>query len=412
MIQLNQEQMRAVCSITEFLKGNQTFFGLYGYAGTGKSTVIQHVFSQSPAQQTAVAMTAPTHKAVGVLAAMAEDHDLSGVTFATIHSLCAVKKFREKGEIKFRPDPTKPPPIRNYRTVIIDECSMISSEMWEWICNAIQGTRVKVICMGDPAQLPPVGEEASPTFDLPHVRLRTIVRNAGAIQQAGTRVRENILSQVPFLADDAQDEHGEIRNLHHEQWLDLFLEHADNGAKALAFTNEAVDWINDWIRERKFGEDAASFEVGEKLVVISTAEIGPGVILHAETELRVEGAFQHVKLGLPCWRLRVHDGMTAFPIDVLDDEQRPAFLQRLSAARTKGQALGGSAWSDYYDLLEAFIRVRSGWATTIHKSQGSTYEQVFLVQTDVLRRAKRDHVFRNALLYVAYSRARQGLYIS
>ena len=70
------------------------------------------------------------------------------------------------------------------------------------------------------------------------------------------------------------------------------------------------------------------------------------------------------------------------------------------------------AWSDYYDLLEAFVRVRPGWATTIHKSQGSTYEQVYLVQTDVLRRAKQDHPFRNMLLYVAYSRASKGLYIS
>ena len=404
--ELNEGQKEAVKKTKEWLKGDEKFFGIFGYAGTGKTTTVQQAVKDYTGD---IAMTAPTHKAVGVLASMNDGK--FPANFATIHSLCAVKMFREDGERVFRPDPNADQPIRDFGLVIVDECSMISKEMWGWIKSAIRNRRTKVLVMGDPAQLPPVGEKSSPTFDVNHVTLTEIMRNQGAIQEAATTVRENIMSQVPMLPADAIDEHGELLNLTPDDWLKRLIENADK-AKALAFTNKSVDWINKYVREHLYGPNAEPFVEGERLVLIETYEVNMMVTLHTEAELIVKAAERAKNLDLDCWCLTVSDGYMNYTIYVLDETQRPAWLKEVREAKDKGRALGGGAWGRFYALTEAFARVRSGWATTIHKSQGSTYEQVYMLQSDIIRTADRDHAMRNMLLYVGYSRARKGLYLS
>jgi len=409
---LNPEQEAARVAIVDFLESDSQYFGLFGYAGTGKTTVIQTVFD---GLTKSIAMSAPTHKAVGVLASMADERGLTRVQFATIHSLLSCRKQRIAGDIVFRPDPRKSPPIHDYDIVVIDECSMVSEEMWGWITEAVDGLGIKIIVMGDPLQLPPVGDDnPSPTFDLPHASLQRIMRSRGVVQDAGTEVRLNIGSVVPPVAHDADDVDGEVRNLVAEEWLTSWKDAADaeQSNKALAFTNAAVDWLNEWMRKQLFGENAPPFVAGERLVMIETHEIQGRrqAMLHTEDELKVLEASLTSALGLECWKLDVESPLGKVTILVFDESQQAAYDEKLRAARTKGKAL--NVWGEYYSLKESFARVRPGWATTIHKSQGSTYDDVYLVQTNVLSAGRRDHAFRNMLLYVGYSRARRGLYLS
>lgn len=60
------------------------------------------------------------------------------------------------------------------------------------------------------------------------------------------------------------------------------------------------------------------------------------------------------------------------------------------------------------DIKRSYINARPHYATTIHKSQGSTWEQV-VVLSDILRNRKARE--RNQLLYVAYSRASRALHV-
>lgn len=407
---LNKGQEAALAKLRAFLAGDAQFFGLYGYAGTGKTTVIQRLFDD---RSTSVVMSAPTHKACGVLAEMAGEAGLGWMPVNTIHSLCAVKPFRVDGETVFKPDPRRRAGILDFDVVVIDECSMVSTEMWSWVTSTIRrGT--KVIVMGDPLQLPPVGEGESPCFDMElSATLTEIVRSRGVVQDAATRVRLNIGSRVPMLAEVGKDVHGSIERLDSDAWLAEFLDAVSkpgNRAKALAFTNDAVDWLNGWVREQLYGKNPPAFIAGERLVLVESHEVGQDV-LHTETELEVTRVMEWSEFDLECWRLDVtdHYGWKGY-ILALDDEQRPHWVQRVNHARAKGRAL--NQWDEYYRLKEAFARVRPGWATTIHKSQGSTYDEVFLVETEVVRKAKRDHSFRNMLLYVGYSRARRRLCLS
>jgi exodeoxyribonuclease-5 len=94
----------------------------------------------------------------------------------------------------------------------------------------------------------------------------------------------------------------------------------------------------------------------------------------------------------------------------LDEKQRDPWREMRREALKIGKTEG--EWGKFYRLEEGFARLRPGWATTVHKSQGSTYRKVFLGQNNILERAKHDHELAGMLLYVGYSRASEGLYLS
>ena len=67
-------------------------------------------------------------------------------------------------------------------------------------------------------------------------------------------------------------------------------------------------------------------------------------------------------------------------------------------------------WRDYWKFYESFHFLRHGYAITSHRSQGSTYEKVFVDANDILRNRNRGEAFR--CLYVACTRARRELIIT
>lgn len=409
--ELNAQQADAVEAIHAFMADpDAQFFGLYGYAGTGKTTTIHEALADARDYGIySIAMSAPTHKAVGVLAQM--EGASSRTDFSTIHRLLNCKKQYKDGEIFFAPKAGKKQAILSYDLVVVDECSMIGGQMWRWIREAVEGTSIKVIMMGDPLQLPPVDDgEASPTFNLPCARLTRIMRHQGVIEEAASAMRKAVDADELPLAEDATDDHGEVVNLGQSKFMARLLGDLRK-CKVLAYTNKAVNWINEHIRMELFGPDARPFEEGERLVLVKTYDNDNHGMLHTETEINVEAVERADHLDLDCWMLEVTDDRGGrHELYCLDDGQKGEFYKRLKKARNRGKAGGG--WQPYYKLKEGFAQVRPGWATTIHKSQGSTYDHVYLIQTNVLSTAGHDHKTCAMLLYVAYSRARKKLILS
>jgi superfamily I DNA/RNA helicase len=66
-------------------------------------------------------------------------------------------------------------------------------------------------------------------------------------------------------------------------------------------------------------------------------------------------------------------------------------------------------WKAYYRVKEGFVDIRSSEACTVHCSQGSTYDYVFIDLNDIM--TCRQISVKTRLLYVAVSRARKGVYI-
>ena len=70
-----------------------------------------------------------------------------------------------------------------------------------------------------------------------------------------------------------------------------------------------------------------------------------------------------------------------------------------------------AAWVTFFAFKDsAFADLRPVHASTVHRSQGSTYEKVFVDLTDIGRSTRRDVLLR--LLYVALTRARGDVVVT
>ena len=85
-------------------------------------------------------------------------------------------------------------------------------------------------------------------------------------------------------------------------------------------------------------------------------------------------------------------------------DQRRAFMEKIKDLKAKS---GSGSWRGYFAVKEAFARVRPGYATTIHRAQGSTFDRVFLLQSGLVVLWDQELLAR--LLYVAYSRAKEEI---
>jgi len=427
----NKGQVEALQKLGEFLADPDAFeFCLSGFAGTGKTTVIQRAYEEFRAKNKSLiggglAMSAPTHKAVKVLSAMAVEQNLP-VQVATIHKMLALQKSYVEDKVVFVQNPKVEPMVKFLTAVVIDECSMVGEGLDALIRPYIEGKRVKVIWMGDRLQLPPVDDtkargEASAesrSFSAPASHdLTEVMRNGGVIGEAIAKIRDNITAKVPELARAAKDERGTIEVYGARLWFRRFLEEleSDLDVVALAYTNKSVDWINQHVRLAKFGPNVEPYVAGETLEAVSSFEQMGKIVFYTGERMKVvkaERAEEHFAgFSLPCWELEVilEDGSTDL-IATFDASQTAEYAKQVVAARDRAKK-DRSLWGAYYELKERFCSVRQGYATTIHKSQGSTYDKVFLAQSDVLKSCQ-DPELRNRLLYVGYSRTKSGLYLS
>lgn len=180
VVQFNVKQRLAIKLISEFIdQKKDRFFYLMGYAGTGKTFLVNTVVSDLIRKEKVshIYICAPTHQALNVIESYLRLNldllkELSGantsnkISFMTVQKLLEYKPiiqtntgskvFIAKKKSKFFEN-------ADNKLIIIDECSMISKEMYQSICdNMLDG--FKIIYMGDINQLPPISESESKVF--------------------------------------------------------------------------------------------------------------------------------------------------------------------------------------------------------------------------------------------------------
>ena len=134
--ELNQEQNDAVaCAMSHQLSI------IMGGPGTGKTHTIAHLVKQFSGKR--IALTAPTGKAVSKLSDSIEAPDC---TFQTLHTLLGIKQAKDVLEART---------LLPYDVVIVDECSMIDIGMWGALLEAC-ALDTKLVLVGDAHQLPPI----------------------------------------------------------------------------------------------------------------------------------------------------------------------------------------------------------------------------------------------------------------
>jgi len=161
-------QEAALKAIADWLKakpggGAPQVFRLFGYAGTGKTTLAKHVGAGVDGK---VLFAAFTGKAASVM----RSKGCPGTS--TIHSL--IYKARESGEAVPSFELWNDAPAGKAKLIVIDECSMVDEELG----RDLMSFNVPLLVLGDPAQLPPINGGGFFTAAAPDAMLTEVHRQA------------------------------------------------------------------------------------------------------------------------------------------------------------------------------------------------------------------------------------------
>ncbi|MDA8361943.1 MAG: AAA family ATPase [Gammaproteobacteria bacterium] len=228
LARLTQSQKAAYEALRPFCTGQpakDTMQVLSGYAGTGKTTLACHLIQAACDAQLKVAVCAPTHKAVAVIAARIDPRQGAAPWIGTLHALLGLR-LKEQGDGSLRLELDRRPRgtyFDAYDVVFVDEASMVGPALLAHIERATRKGRPRVLYIGDPGQLPPVTVRETqparaaalwsetptpPVFSGPHTRhhLREIVRQQSTgrphpIVQFADAIRRHIDGEAEGVFD-------------------------------------------------------------------------------------------------------------------------------------------------------------------------------------------------------------------
>ena len=124
---------------------------LMGPAGTGKSTLLKALCSIDSVSEAGILLLAPTGKA-RVRLERASGFDGKAQTVAQF----LLRLQRYDGNTGRYYINEEAPRSSAHRTVVIDECSMLTEEQFAALLDALKGVD-RLVLVGDPRQLPPIG---------------------------------------------------------------------------------------------------------------------------------------------------------------------------------------------------------------------------------------------------------------
>lgn len=408
-ITLTADQQAALDAFCRFLTDpSEPVFVLCGYSGTGKSTLVRTLLDQLPGyMKTAklinpsfteleVELTATTNKAAENLA------HITGMTVGTIHSFLGlrVESDYRTGETKLIP--RNMPALPEGKLLFIDEASYIDRQLLQFV---FQRTRqCKIVFVGDPAQLTPVKSTGTPVFEakFPGAMLSQVVRQAegNPIMQLSTQFRETVRTgEWSKFTPDGQAVKYLPRDDFNAMLFDEFTRPSwrYRDSKFLAWTNKRVIDYNHAIRDKALGDP--HFQVGDYAVCNKFVQAGKnGIKTDALVQITdiSEDIEQH---GVPGNWFTLDHSIKVFGPKSLAEKN--ALIKRARAHEQFDVAL---------EAEERWIDLRAAYAQTINKSQGSTYDRVFIDLDDIRRCNSGDQIAR--MLYVGVSRARHQVVLT
>ncbi len=422
----NKAYEEIVAKLENIIKTNMVWdneISLSGAAGTGK-TYITTKLVKALLTNYHITITAPTHKALQVLRQNLIAQEITTVDTKTIQSFLNIKLVTDydKGIQKFEPIKSNEKDTTTTDILIVDESSMISEDIYNYIIKEIEKSRVKaVLFVGDEYQLLPIDSDTNQIFSIRNkYKLTQIVRQAkdSYIITMATKARSIIKSKQyisikEFFEDVAFKD--KIQFFHSiEEFHNDFCT-PDTWAKKdkviVSFTNKSVDTHNRVIR-RKFWEaqnvlNPDTLLKGDK-VIFQQANVIDEKIIHQNSDIaELSSAIKEYlgSLQIYFWDCKDLQGK---PLKVVAPESQGRFemiLNKLAKAAKNNKYYESRKimWKNFFDLKDMFVDVKYTYASTIHKVQGSTYETVYIDLTEIENMRDKDMMFR--LLYVALTRA-------
>lgn len=402
-MQLTSDQQNALDSIGQFLRDDdQWMFYLGGYAGTGKTTLMHYFINSLSSPPTCLA---PTGKAASVLAKR-----LDNAPVTTIHSALykpvipdisklealerklqesanseLVRQIKEEKErlarlkLSFVDNPQHS--IVPGSLVIVDEASMVNGDMMDKLIR----TEAKVLFVGDPGQLPPVGDQGFFTSNRPDAMLSQVMRQAldNPIVELSMKIRKR--ESIP---DSIDNEHIVRRS---RRGFDM--QELHNYDQILTGKNAIRRKLNRVMR-KSLGHDQTDWpeypRKGERLIVLKNVHKFDNYLVNG-VQCMSTGDADVNKCGDRCIDI-LYEGN---PLDQVPFYHHPFEVH-----------YNQNSEQDPWPARKHLVEMDYAYAVTVHKSQGSEWPAVALVDDNLMGQ---DREFRKRWLYTAVTRAKERL---
>ena len=418
-VTLDEEQEAVVTRMLAWTVSNKWVIGLEGPPGSGKTTLLK-AFARRCGKR--IRMTAPTNKATKVLRKLIGT-SFPNVEFSTTYSALGLK-MDTGGEIKKIFKPSDLESLDEVDILVVDERSMVNQELWQYIEGECRSRGIKVIVVGDRWQLPPVNEELSPTFDIEdNIVLTKIHRQAekNPIIQLLGQIRECIPEGRWPQFTTAANDGGGVYCMNYEVWCRNMragfasetYQNKDDSFKTVAWTNRTVDSHNQQIRRAVYGPEEAAqpFLLGERVIAAAPVRAIENAPFDGEMFTDEEGIIEDITVDdhplfktkkFKVWNLTISTDRGYVSGYVIHKDSKGEYEDRLAELSSMAKAKK-IRWDEFWSFKDSFHDIRPCHAITTHKSQGSTYENVFVDVADIAKNPNTSEALR--MLYVAVSRA-------
>ena len=449
-MQLTDDQLKAVEAIVSPHPESMAFTGP---AGCGKTTVLQHAAKRLPLDQTI--FIAPTNKALEVFSSKLP----GGAHCKTLAQAIGKVSVTVDGEQQFVIKETlRDRLLKQYeeddiRYFIVDESSMIGQEDADLLEEMAENCRAKIVWAGDVYQLPPVKDKPCNQFYEPKhaFELTKVLRHGGAVLDYATHIRSQFSLRHSFPASNCLSSDSSIYLKSKQEWFDSFCESLSSGdlsSRALCWTNANVSVLTKKSRITVYGDRSKDGWLPGEVLMIHTRHIAPdGAILYTSFEYEVlSNKIEHFTFDKGILRYTTPktkeekvlplcvsgDFQVLTAVRVFFDGTRAADQVKIysptpnSEAKLHFQHIKKSmanfkqknylihpqekedAYAKITSINSYFAPLRSAQVMTVHKSQGSTFENAYIFN-DLVACEKPE---RNNLLYVASTRASKSAIFS